>query len=97
MMTEWGGGRGVWWWWWWWGRVYRDKDKLILLGNGMSQPSRAVMWFLEVNRIPFEFRLVRIMKGQHLTDQYATMYVSLGLWLSPSLDSAPSRRVHAFA
>ncbi len=41
----------------------------------MSQPSRAVMWFLEVNRIPYEFRLVRIMKGQHLSDQYATMYV----------------------
>lgn len=50
-----------------------DKDKLILLGNGMSQPSRAVMWFLEVNRIPYEFRLVRIMKGQHLSDQYATI------------------------
>lgn len=67
-------------------RVCRDKDKLILLGNGMSQPSRAVMWFLEVNRIPYEFRLVRIMKGQHLTDAYASMYafLLLSVFCSPS-------------
>jgi glutathione S-transferase len=29
------------------------------------------MWFLELNHIPYEFRVVRIMKGQHLTPDYA--------------------------
>jgi hypothetical protein len=48
------------------------------------------MWFLEVNRIPYEFRLVRIMKGQHLSDQYATMYVTHLFHLSLLLDRSSS-------
>jgi hypothetical protein len=36
----------------------------------MSQPSRAVLWFCLLNDLNYEFKLINILKGEHLTDEY---------------------------
>nr|CAG4716226.1 unnamed protein product [Naegleria fowleri] len=46
------------------------KDKIILYGNHISQPSRSVMWFMMLNNIPFEFKLVRLEKLDHRGEEY---------------------------
>jgi hypothetical protein len=39
-----------------------SKDKLVVFGDYASQPSRAVYCFLKINKIPFDFQEVRVMK-----------------------------------
>ncbi|KAG2373114.1 hypothetical protein C9374_012846 [Naegleria lovaniensis] len=46
------------------------KDKIILYGNHISQPSRSVMWFMMLNNIPFEFKLIRLEKLDHRSKSY---------------------------
>jgi len=39
--------------------------------NGVSQPSRSVEWFCQINNIPYEPKLVEVLKGEHRTPEYA--------------------------
>ncbi|KAL6058168.1 Glutathione S-transferase theta 2 [Balamuthia mandrillaris] len=43
---------------------------LIVHGNGLSQPSRAVVWFCEHNAIPYQFKLVKLLDGANRTPEY---------------------------
>lgn len=42
-----------------------------IYGNGLSQPSRAVMWFCLLNNIPYKFHLVRLERGEQLTPEFS--------------------------
>jgi glutathione S-transferase len=46
-----------------------DK-KLIVYGDWASQPSRAVVAFCKINKIPYEFKEIRVGLGQHRSDEY---------------------------
>ena len=48
-------------------------NKITLLGNHISQPSRAIMWFLLLNNIPFDFKLIKLEKGEHRSETYKTI------------------------
>ena len=48
-----------------------NKDsKLILFGDYASQPSRAVLCFLQINKVPFEFKEVRVMKMEQYKPEF---------------------------
>ena len=40
----------------------KSSANLILYGDYASQPTRAVYCFLKINKVPFEFKEVRVMK-----------------------------------
>jgi len=40
------------------------NSKVKLWGNPMSSPSRAVESFLKLAKIPYEFKLIDMMKGE---------------------------------
>jgi glutathione S-transferase len=39
-----------------------ESKKLVLLGDYASQPTRAVYCLLKINKVPFEFKEVRVLK-----------------------------------
>eukprot|EP00002_Diphylleia_rotans_P002012 TRINITY_DN1122_c0_g1_i1.p1 TRINITY_DN1122_c0_g1~~TRINITY_DN1122_c0_g1_i1.p1 ORF type:complete len:225 (-),score=45.43 TRINITY_DN1122_c0_g1_i1:63-737(-) len=43
---------------------------LTLYAHPVSQPSRAVMWLLMANKIPFDFKLIDFMKGETRTPDF---------------------------
>jgi glutathione S-transferase len=45
-------------------------SRIKVYGDMMSQPSRAVLWFCLLNDLNYEFKLINILKGEHLTDEY---------------------------
>ncbi|KAL9649604.1 hypothetical protein ABK040_003281 [Willaertia magna] len=45
-------------------------NKLILYGNAISQPSRAIQWFLLIHNIPFDFKIIRVEKGDQFTTPF---------------------------
>ena len=47
-----------------------SKDKLIVFGDYASQPSRAVYCFLQINKVPFEFKEVRVMKMEQYKPEF---------------------------
>jgi glutathione S-transferase len=58
------------------------SGKVIVYGDSMSQPSRAVWWFALLANVPnFEYKLVQIAKQQQLSPEYAKMFVERQNWL----------------
>jgi hypothetical protein len=52
------------------------SGKVIVYGDLMSQPSRAAYWLGLLAQVPnFEFKLVQIIKQQHMTPEFAKVYV----------------------
>ncbi|EGC30870.1 hypothetical protein DICPUDRAFT_157335 [Dictyostelium purpureum] len=47
------------------------SNKVILYGDPLSQPTRAVQWVLILNKIEYEFKLVSIIKGEQRGEEYA--------------------------
>jgi glutathione S-transferase len=50
------------------------KKDLILYIDYMSQPSRAVLAFLKLSKIPFQIEERRILKGEHRKDDYISKF-----------------------
>eukprot|EP00347_Sterkiella_histriomuscorum_P004098 403361759 len=48
----------------------QDQKKIILYIDWASQPSRSVVAFCKINKIPHELKIIRVGKGQHLTEDY---------------------------
>ncbi len=44
--------------------------KIIVYGDLISQPTRAVLCFLKMNQIPHEFKELRVFKGEHKTEEF---------------------------
>lgn len=44
--------------------------KIILYGDYISQPTRAVLCFLKLANIPYEFKELRVFKGEHKTEEF---------------------------
>jgi hypothetical protein len=40
----------------------KSQSGLVLFGDYASQPTRAVYCFLKINKVPFDFKEVRVMK-----------------------------------
>ena len=47
-----------------------EKKKLVLMGDYASQPTRAVLCFLQINKVPFEFKEVRVMKMEQYSPEF---------------------------
>lgn len=47
-----------------------STNKVVLYGDLMSQPTRSVYVFLKLNKIPFQFKLINIAKGEQLKEDY---------------------------
>eukprot|EP01080_Neovahlkampfia_damariscottae_P008081 gene8081-12542_t len=45
--------------------------KLVIHGNYLSEPSRAVLWFCMINNIPHEFKNIDLSKFEHLKKDFA--------------------------
>lgn len=45
-------------------------SKLVLMGDYGSQPTRAVMCFLQINRVPFDFKEVRVFKLEQYSPEF---------------------------
>ena len=52
---------------------------LTLYGHPVSQPSRAVIWLLEIERIPFKLVEVNPLKGEASTDEYLAKFSAGGI------------------
>ena len=48
-----------------------EDKKIILYVDWGSQPSRAVVGFCKINKIPFELLEIRVGRAQHLTQEFA--------------------------
>ncbi|KAN0039411.1 hypothetical protein ACTA71_001635 [Dictyostelium dimigraforme] len=46
------------------------SNKVVLFGDLMSQPTRAVLWFMILNKIPYEFRLISIGKMEQRSKEF---------------------------
>jgi glutathione S-transferase len=46
------------------------QNKLVVYGNHLSEPSRAVLWFCLINNIPHEFKNVDLTKFEHLKKEF---------------------------
>jgi len=46
------------------------KKEVVLFVDMMSQPSRAVVWFCKLAKIPHQIKLVQIAKGEHLSEAH---------------------------
>lgn len=44
--------------------------KVIVYGDLISQPTRAVLAFLLMNQLPHEFKELRVFKGEHKTEAF---------------------------
>lgn len=44
--------------------------KLTLYGDFGSQPSRAVYCFLKINKVPFEFKEIKVIKAEQYTPEF---------------------------
>ena len=47
--------------------------KVQLYINGVSQPSRSVEWFCLLNNIPYETKIIEVLRGEHRSPEYAKM------------------------
>ena len=47
-----------------------ESRSLKVYGDYASQPSRAIIAFCKINKIPFEFVEVRVGKKEHLNDSF---------------------------
>ncbi|EFA80226.1 hypothetical protein PPL_07051 [Heterostelium album PN500] len=45
-------------------------SKIIMYGDLMSQPCRAVAWVMIYGNIPYELKLLQVLKGETRTDEY---------------------------
>lgn len=53
-----------------------NSDKTTLFIDKLSQPSRAVLWYCLLEKIPdFEVKLVQLRKSEQKTPEFLEMYV----------------------
>jgi glutathione S-transferase len=61
---------------------------LTVYAHPVSQPSRAVMWALAMNKTEHDFKFIDILKGEASTDEYLGMFPAGGV---PALDDGTVR------
>ena len=47
-----------------------ESKKLVLLGDYGSQPTRAVYCLLTINKVPFDFKEVRVLKMEQYSEDF---------------------------
>ncbi len=44
--------------------------KVVVYGDLISQPTRAVLSFININKIPLDFKELRVFKNEHKTEEF---------------------------
>ena len=54
---------------------------LKIFADLMSQPSRAVVLFCRVAKVPHEFKPIRLVKGEHMTEEMTKINPFQKVWI----------------
>ena len=53
---------------------HESEDRVVhLYGTLLSQPTRSVLWFCQLNNIPVEFHLVNLLKREQKSSEFTRM------------------------